>query len=259
MNNRLIEHFKRKPEGNLSIFFTAGYPKLEATTQILEALQEEGVDLVEIGMPYSDPIADGSTIQATSLKAIANGMSIGLLLDQLKDIRTKVSMPIVLMGYFNPVLQYGVERFLSECSQIGIDGLILPDMPYNLFEKKYKALFQQYNISSINLITPQTSLERIRAIDAASDGFVYMVSSASVTGSALQSSKNQEAYFESVAKLGLKNPRLMGFGIHDQTTFSAACKVANGAIIGSAFLTAISKEEDYVAATRKFIQSILKD
>lgn len=220
----------------LSIYFTAGYPALEDTVQIIEDLEKNGVDMIEIGLPFSDPLADGPTIQESSTAALKNGMTTAILFEQLKNIRKTVSIPLIVMGYFNPMLQYGVEAFCEKCQEIGIDGLIMPDLPLDVYETDYKAIFKKYNLINIFLITPQTSDERIRQIDEASDGFIYMVSSASVTGSKSGFGNEQETYFERIANMNLKNPQIVGFGIKDAETFDQATKTSKGAIIGSAFI-----------------------
>lgn len=224
----------------LSIYFTAGYPNLNDTATIIEELEKNGVDMIEIGLPFSDPLADGPTIQASSTQALKNGMTTEVLFNQLKDIRKSVNIPLIIMGYFNPILQYGVEAFCKKCQEIGIDGLIIPDLPVDVYHDTYKTTFETYGLINVLLITPQTSQERIRFIDSVSNGFIYMVSSASVTGS--QSGFNEEntAYFERIANMNLKNPQIIGFGISDHKTFTQATQYAKGAIIGSAFIKFIS-------------------
>ncbi len=220
----------------LSIYFTAGFPKLNDTVDILHGLQESGVDMVEIGLPFSDPLADGPTIQESSTQALRNGMTSDQLFEQLKDIRKTVHIPLIIMGYFNPMMQYGVERFCQKCQEIGIDGLIIPDLPVDVYEENYKPLFEQYGLANIFLITPQTSEARIRFIDSVSDGFIYMVSSASVTGAKGSFGEVQKQYFERIASMNLKNPQIVGFGISNRETFAQATTFAKGAIIGSAFI-----------------------
>ncbi|BDD04875.1 tryptophan synthase subunit alpha [Aureibacter tunicatorum] len=239
MENRINELFKNKKEGILSVYFSAGYPSLNDTEGILEAIQKSGADFVEVGMPFSDPVADGPTIQHSSEVALENGMSTALLFNQLKDIRQKVDMPLLLMGYINPVIKYGIEEFCKKCQEVGIDGLILPDMPMQVYLEDYKEIFEKYGLLNIFLITPQTSDERIKYIDEHSEGFIYMVSSASVTGAKSNVSDQQLAYFERVNDLGLKNPRIIGFGISNKETFDKACSHASGAIIGSAFVNVL--------------------
>jgi tryptophan synthase alpha chain len=230
------------PKKVLSIYFTAGYPEKEDTVKVLSQLQEAGVDLVEIGLPFSDPLADGPTIQDSSTAALKNGMHTQLLFDQLKDIRKSIHIPLIVMGYFNPMLQYGVDAFLSQCAQIGIDGIIMPDLPLAEYEQHYKNLYEKHGVKNIFLITPQTSDARIKAIDQASDSFIYLVSTASVTGSKSGFGEEQEAYFERIAQMNLKNPLVVGFGIHDANTFSQATKHTSGAIIGSAFIKTITEK-----------------
>lgn len=242
------------PKKVLSIYFTAGYPEKEDTTKVLQQLQDSGVDLVEIGLPFSDPLADGPTIQDSSTTALKNGMSTQLLFDQLKDIRKSIHIPLIVMGYFNPMLQYGVDAFLKECAQIGIDGIIMPDLPLAEYKQHYAAMYEKYRIKNIFLITPQTSDARIREIDKASDSFIYLVSTASVTGSKSGFGPEQEAYFERIANMKLKNPLVVGFGIHDAHTFTQATKHTSGAIIGSAFIKTIT--EKGLAGIAPFIQSL---
>ncbi len=236
MKNRINQLFETKKENILSVYFTAGFPNLNDTVQIIQELEKNGVDLIEIGMPFSDPAADGPTIQHTSEVALKNGMSLKLLFEQLKEIRKSVNIPLILMGYFNPVLQFGVEEFCKKCNEVGIDGTILPDLPLDEFEENYKSVFTQNNLHNILLITPQTSEKRIRQIDEASEGFIYMVSSSATTGAGKKVEDFHTDYFENIQQMNLKNPRLIGFGISDNATFSNACKYANGAIIGSAFV-----------------------
>ncbi|WP_396637178.1 tryptophan synthase subunit alpha [Maribacter sp. R77961] len=220
----------------LSIYFTAGYPALEDTVPIIQDLENNGVDMIEIGLPFSDPLADGPTIQESSTAALKNGMTTEKLFEQLKDIRQTVAIPLIVMGYFNPMLQYGVQDFCKKCHEIGVDGLIMPDLPLDVYKNEYEDIFKKYGLINVFLITPQTSDERIREIDEASDGFIYMVSSASVTGSKSGFGNEQEAYFERIAKMNLKKPQIVGFGIKDAETFQQATKTAKGAIIGSAFI-----------------------
>ncbi|HEA29732.1 MAG TPA: tryptophan synthase subunit alpha [Leeuwenhoekiella sp.] len=248
---------KKMQEGKklLSIYFTAGYPDIEDTMPTLEALQENGVDMVEIGLPFSDPLADGPTIQESSTHALKNGMTTAKLFEQLKDVRKTIDIPLIIMGYFNPVLQYGIEDFCAKCKEIGIDGMILPDLPLAEYELHYKDIFEKNDLKFIFLITPQTSDERIRQIDQASDSFIYMVSTASTTGATSGFSNVQRDYFERIASLNLKNPQIVGFGIKDSETFITATKNAKGAIIGSAFIKHITehgveKIDDFVSKIR---------
>jgi tryptophan synthase alpha chain len=231
INKKLKENKKL-----LSIYFTAGYPNLEDTVTIIQNLEKCGVDMIEIGLPFSDPLADGPTIQASSEKALKNGMTTRLLFEQLKDIRKAVKIPLIIMGYFNPILQYGVEAFCKQCSEIGIDGFIIPDLPVDVYNDNYKAIFEKYGLINVFLITPQTSNERIKFIDTISNGFIYMVSSASVTGSQSGFGEEQTNYFKRIANMNLKTPQIVGFGISNNETFKQATKDTKGAIIGSAFI-----------------------
>ncbi|MDO6519293.1 tryptophan synthase subunit alpha [Zobellia uliginosa] len=235
MGNRINK--KLKEEGKLlSIYFTAGYPKLGDTVEIIQQLEKNGVDMIEIGLPFSDPLADGPTIQQSSTAALKNGMTTEILFDQLKDIRQSVSIPLIIMGYFNPMLQYGVEAFCKKCQEIGIDGLIIPDLPVDVYHEEYQETFEKYGLINVFLITPQTSEKRIRFIDSVSNGFIYMVSSASVTGAQSGFGDEQQAYFQRIADMKLQNPQIVGFGISNSETFEQATKSAKGAIIGSAFI-----------------------
>jgi tryptophan synthase alpha chain len=226
----------------LSIYFTAGYPNIDDTVNIIQNLENNGVDMIEIGLPFSDPLADGPTIQASSTQALKNGMTTEVLFNQLKGIRKSVNIPLIIMGYFNPMLQYGVEAFCAKCQEIGIDGLIIPDLPVDVYHEDYKATFEKYGLINVFLITPQTSDERIRYIDSISNGFIYMVSSASTTGAQSGFGEEQTAYFERIANMNLKNPQIVGFGISNNETFKQATKYAKGAIIGSAFVKHVTNE-----------------
>ena len=251
--NRIDQTFQKKQK-LLSIYFSAGHPELEDTLPILRALQDSGVDIVEIGLPFSDPLADGPTIQESSTRALRNGMTTEKLFDQLQNIRQSIHIPLVLMGYFNPMMQYGIERFCKKCQSIGIDGLIIPDLPVDLYHQEYKTLFDQYNLYNMFLITPQTSEERIRYIDNVSSGFIYMVSSASVTGAQSAFGNTQEDYFRRIAQMKLKTPQVVGFGISNAETYQTATRFSRGAIIGSAFIQFLEKKG--VAAIPDFIKSI---
>ena len=235
----------------VSIYFSAGYPNLDDTVQIIQDLEKSGVDMIEIGLPFSDPLADGPTIQASSTQALYNGMTTQTLFNQLKDIRKSVTIPLIIMGYFNPILQFGVENFCQKCAEIGINGLIIPDLPVDVYANEFKTTFEKYGLVNIFLITPQTSEERIRFIDSVSDSFIYMVSSASVTGSQSGFGTTQEDYFKRIANMNLKNPQIVGFGINNAETFHQATQYAKGAIIGSAFIQYLTKKgagkiEDFV-------------
>ena len=238
----------------LSIYFTAGYPNLNDTVSIIQNLEKNGVDMIEVGLPFSDPLADGPTIQASSTLALKNGMTTKVLFDQLKDIRKTVKIPLIIMGYFNPMLQYGVEAFCKKCKEIGIDGLIIPDLPVDVYHEDYKDIFEKYGLINVFLITPQTSNERIRFIDSISNGFIYMVSSASVTGSQSGFGDNQKEYFKRISNMDLKNPQIVGFGINNSDTFNDATKYAKGAIIGSAFIKFLT--DNSVNNIDKFVESI---
>jgi tryptophan synthase alpha chain len=239
----------------LSIYFTAGFPHLNNTKDLIEILAQNKVDIIEIGLPFSDPLADGPTIQSSSMEALKNGMSTALLFEQLQNIRTTVDIPLIIMGYFNPILQFGVENFLEKCRKTGIDGLIIPDLPLESYRSEYLTLFKKYNIQMIFLITPQTPDERIKQIDQLSDSFIYMVSSTGVTGSKERLEENQLNYFKRIAQLNLKNPQLVGFGISNRTTFQQATKHQKGAIIGSRFIEFIAKNE--LGDVGNFINNIL--
>ena len=238
----------------LSIYFTAGYPKLNDTVSVIENLEKSGVDMIEIGLPFSDPLADGPTIQASSTTALNNRMTSEVLFNQLKDIRKTVSIPLIIMGYFNPIMQYGIEKFCKKCAEIGIDGLILPDLPVKEYTEKYKAIFEKYGLINVFLITPQTSDERIRFIDEISNGFIYMVSSAGVTGAKDSFGNTQQTYFDRIAAMNLKAPQIVGFGISNSETFQQATTNAKGAIIGSAFVKHLT--EKGVDKIDEFISSI---
>lgn len=238
----------------LSIYFSAGYPNLNDTVQIIQELENNGVDMIEIGLPFSDPLADGPTIQASSTQALYNGMTTQILFEQLANIRKTVSIPLIIMGYFNPMLQYGMENFCKKCAEIGIDGLIIPDLPVDVYANEFKAIFEQYGLINVFLITPQTSEERIRFIDSVSDGFIYMVSSASVTGSQSGFGNTQENYFKRIADMNLRNPQIIGFGINNAETFNQATQFAKGAIIGSAFISNLT--ENGVESIGNFVKGI---
>lgn len=239
--NRINQLFQDKNKNILSIYYTAGYPNLDDTLRIAMALESAGADMLEIGFPYSDPVADGPVIQASSKNALDNGMDLKLLFEQLKDLRKYVKIPVLLMGYVNPLLQFGVENFCKACAAVGVDGLIVPDLPMVEYEEFYKETFQEHGISNVFLITPQTAVERIHKIDGLTNGFIYMVSSSATTGTNLSLSQVTEDYFSRVAALELKNPTMIGFGISDQPSFEKACQYASGAIIGTAFVKAIEK------------------
>ncbi|WP_224998335.1 tryptophan synthase subunit alpha [Cesiribacter sp. SM1] len=256
IQNRLDTLFQEKAENILNVYFTAGYPSLNDTLPVLKALEKGGADIIEIGLPYSDPVADGPTIQASNQKALDAGMTMKLLFEQLKDLRNEVSVPVVLMGYFNPVLQFGVERFCQKCAEVGIDGLILPDLPMYEYREFYKPIFQQYGLHNIFLISPQTSEARVREIDENSSGFIYMVSSASITGAKKGITEEQIRYFERINAMNLHNPRLIGFGISDRESFQLASRYAKGAIIGSAFINLLTGSQNLEHDIIQFVKSI---
>jgi tryptophan synthase alpha chain len=240
----------------LNVYFTGGFPALNDTVPIIKALEKAGADIVEIGIPFSDPLADGPTIQESSQRAIDNGMTLPLLLDQLANIRQEVQIPLILMGYLNPILQYGMEKFCQRCGEIGIDGIILPDLPLQEYIDEYETLFKTHNLTNIFLITPQTSEARIRRMDEHSESFIYMVSSASTTGAKSGISSDQEAYFGRIATMQLRSPRLIGFGISNRESFERACQYANGAIIGSAFIKLLSESHHLDSDINRFVKDI---
>tara|TARA_B100001989_G_scaffold64177_1_gene43319 strand:- start:109 stop:876 length:768 start_codon:yes stop_codon:yes gene_type:complete len=253
--NRINKLFEEKKDNILSIYFTAGYPNLNDTTEIIKTLDECGVDLIEIGMPFSDPIADGPVIQDSSNVAIDNGMNLNLLFEQLEDIRKITDIPIVLMGYINPVYQFGYDNFIKNILKCDLDGLILPDLPLEDYKNNFKSVFDKENLSFIFLITPNTSEDRIKKIDDNSNGFVYMVSSSSTTGKKSSFDNKQIDYFQKIRSLSLKNPTVIGFGISDKESFTQACKYSNGAIIGSKFIQSLSKS-NIKESIRSFVYSI---
>ncbi len=254
--NRLDRLFSQKQSNILNLYFTAGYPELEDTGRIIRALEAAGVDLIEVGMPYSDPLADGPTIQESGQAAIRNGMDIPKLFEQIRKVRQHSDIPLVLMGYFNPVMQYGEQHFFEQCAEAGVDGLILPDLPVYEYENFYQPQIQEAGLRMSFLITPQTEESRIRKIDALSDGFVYMVSDASITGAKRGISERQLAYFERIQQMQLNAPRLIGFGISDHESYSIACRYAQGAIIGSAFIRALAAGGAIEETARQFVNQI---
>jgi tryptophan synthase alpha chain len=253
MTNKLTELLKDKPQNLLNIFFTAGYPQLEDTTTLLTALENANVDLVEIGIPFSDPLADGPTIQESSKIALENGMSIEKLFSQLEKHSPKV--PVLLMGYLNPIMQYGIEAFCKRCQEVGVDGLIVPDLPMYIYQTEFKEVFEKYNISNIFLVTPQTSEKRIREIDDNSNGFIYAVSSASTTGTKADFSAAAD-YLGTLRDMNLKTPILTGFNIKNKKNFNDACKFVDGAIIGSEFIRQIQNAPDLAEKVSEFVFSI---
>ncbi len=256
MSNRIKELFQSKNKNILSIFYTAGYPKLNDTISIAQQLEKAGADIIEIGIPFSDPVADGPTIQASNKIALDNGMNLQLLLEQVKEIRKTVSIPIILMGYLNPVLQYGIEKFAKDAALAGVDGLILPDLPLDEYLESYKESINSNGLVITFLISPTTSEERIKKIDAATSGFIYAVSSSSTTGAQQGFSSEQELYFKKLQDLKLSNPFLIGFGVSNQTTFKKVCNYASGAIIGSAFINLLKTSSDLPIEISRFIKEL---
>lgn len=254
MKNRITQLFDSKKKEILSVFYTAGFPTLNDTIQIAKSLETAGADIIEIGIPFSDPVADGPTIQESNKIALDNGMNLHLLIDQVKEIRKESKLPIILMGYLNPVMQYGIESFIKDASAAGVDGLIIPDMPLYEFEEQYQDLFRSANLCNTFLISPTTSEERIRKIDALSKGFIYAVSASSITGAKKDFTDEQVSYFHRLQRLKLGNPFLIGFGISDHATFSKASAYGAGAIVGSAFITLLKGAKDQ----RKEIESFVK-
>jgi tryptophan synthase alpha chain len=254
--NRIDALFERKNKRILNIYCTAGYPRINSTLKIMKSLQESGADLIELGIPYSDPLADGPVIQASSTIAIANGMTIKNLFAQLKDFRAVINVPVILMGYMNPVLQYGFEKFCADASAVGIDGLILPDLPEYEFQTEYGDIIRKNNLDFIFLVTPETSDERIKKLDKLSTGFIYAVSSSSTTGSD-KNMTDVNNYLQKLKSLGIRNSILVGFGIRDRQTFNEACRYANGAIIGSAFIKALENSVDEEKSVKEFLSSVI--
>jgi len=253
--NRLNQLFATKKDNLLSIYYTAGYPEINTTVDIAEALEKAGVDFLEVGFPYSDPVADGPTIQHSSQTALDNGMTLNVLFEQLKDLRKRVSIPILLMGYVNPIVQYGVERFCKKAAEVGVDGIIVPDLPMYEYETMYAPFFKDNNLSNIFLVTPQTSPDRIRKIDGLSNSFIYLLSSSSITGGSLNVSVNIEDYYKRIKAMQLNNPTIIGFGISDNATFTKACEYANGAIVGSKFVKLL-EEDNYLEKIPAFVKGI---
>ncbi|WP_071146405.1 tryptophan synthase subunit alpha [Bacteroides ihuae] len=256
--NRINHLFNSNKKDLLSIYFCAGHPTLEGTVDVIRALEANGVNMIEIGIPFSDPMADGVVIQNAATKALENGMSLKILFEQLRNIRRNVKIPLILMGYLNPILQFGFESFCRKCVESGIDGMIIPDLPFKDYHERYRLIAERYSLRIIMLITPETSDERVREIDDHTDGFIYMVSSASTTGAQQDFDSQKRAYFKRIEDMKLRNPRMVGFGISNKTTFRAACEFATGAIIGSRFITLLDEEKDPEKAIVKLIQG-LKD
>ncbi len=255
--SRTQELFRKKATNVLNIYCTAGFPQLNSTLEVMKALQNNGADIIELGMPYSDPLADGPVIQQSSAVALANGMTIAKLFEQLKDFRNDIHVPVILMGYMNPVLQYGFEKFCADAATVGIDGLILPDLPEFEFETMYGAIMKKYGLDFIFLVTPETSDERVKKLNSLSSGFLYAVSSSSTTGTLSKNNDSISNYLQRLQSLQLKNPVLVGFGIKDKQSFETACLHAQGAIIGSAYIKALGTDNDPVRATQTFLSCIL--
>ncbi|MXO35063.1 tryptophan synthase subunit alpha [Apibacter sp. B3889] len=249
--NRIKQLFNKKQKDILSIYFTAGYPNLTDTGKIIKELEKNGIDLIEVGIPFSDPMADGPTIQESGTLALKNGMNLKLLFEQIKEVRKEVELPLLLMGYLNPIMQYGIENFCKKCKEVGVDGAIIPDLLFNDYSTKYKSIFETYDIKVIMLITPETSEERIRLIDENTDGFIYMVSSASTTGAQKSFDDKKVEYFQKINSMKLRNPRLIGFGISNKATLEVAQSYANGAIIGSKFITLLKDNKTIEKAVQE--------
>jgi tryptophan synthase alpha chain len=257
MMSRIRELFQLKKNNILNVYCTAGFPELNSTLPVMKALQQSGADMIELGMPYSDPLADGPVIQASSTTALANGMTLSKLFEQLKDFRNSIQLPVLLMGYMNPVLQYGFENFCRDAAATGVDGLILPDLPIHEFEKEYGSRIRKYNLDFVFLVTPETQADRIQKLDELSTGFLYAVSSSSTTGKSKDLS-DQEEYFARLKSMHLRNPVLIGFGIRDRESFSKACSYANGAIIGTAYIKAVdgAGPGEIETRTRNFLNTL---
>lgn len=254
--NRITELFQKKQKNILSIYFTAGFPHLYDTLDVIKELQANGVDLIEVGIPFSDPMADGPTIQESGTIALKNGMTLSKLFEQLTGIRKDVQIPLIMMGYLNPIMQYGFENFCKKCKEIGLDGAIIPDLPFDDYMKEYKPIAEKYDIKVIMLITPETSDERIRLIDENTDGFIYMVSSAATTGAQKSFDEQKQAYFRKINSMDLRNPRLIGFGISNKATLEAAQANSSGAIIGSKFITLLKDSETIKEAVQELKRSL---
>lgn len=258
MSNRINQLFRNNPKNVLSIYFCAGCPTLNGTADVIRTLEKNGVDMIEIGIPFSDPMADGLVIQNAATHALRNGMTLRLLFDQLHDIRQDVRIPLILMGYLNPIMQFGFENFCQRCEECGIDGVIIPDLPFKDYLANYKAVAEAHNVKVIMLITPETSEARVREIDTHTDGFIYMVSSAATTGAQQDFDAQKQAYFKKIEDLHLRNPRMVGFGISNKQTFNAACSNSCGAIIGSRFVTLLNEHEGDAEKAIRLLKEDLK-
>lgn len=256
--NRITNLFETKKNGILSVYFTAGYPQMNDTVTILKELEKKGINSVEVGIPFSDPMADGPVIQEAATQALRNGMSLHMLFDQLKDVRREVHIPIILMGYLNPIMQFGFESFCKKCAEVGIDGVIIPDLPFADYMADYKETADRYDLKMIMLITPETSEERIRLIDEHTSGFIYMVSSAATTGAQQSFDDQKQAYFRRINAMNLRNPRLVGFGISNKATFDAAASNSSGCIIGSKFIQLLKSEATITAAIDRLLEALNK-
>lgn len=256
--NRINQLFSSNPRKLLSIYFCAGTPTLDGTTEVIRTLEKYGVSMIEIGIPFSDPMADGIVIQNAATQALRNGMSLRLLFNQLQDIRRDVQIPLILMGYLNPIMQFGFENFCQECAGCGIDGVIIPDLPFRDYQEQYRPIAERHDIKVIMLITPETSEERVREIDEHTDGFIYMVSSAATTGAQQDFDERKRSYFRKIEDMKLRNPRMIGFGISNKATFDAACEHASGAIVGSRFVSLLEEEKDAEKAIVR-LQAALKE
>ncbi|GAE85945.1 tryptophan synthase subunit alpha [Bacteroides reticulotermitis] len=254
--NRINQLFSSNKKDLLSIYFCAGHPTVDSTAHIIRTLEKHGVEMIEIGIPFSDPMADGAVIQHAATQSLRNGMSLKLLFDQLRDIRSDVTIPLVLMGYLNPIMQFGFEHFCKQCVKCGIDGVIIPDLPFRDYQEHYRSIAERHNVKVIMLITPETSEERVREIDTHTDGFIYMVSSAATTGVQRDFDDQKRAYFKKIEDMKLVNPLMVGFGISNKATFDAACEHASGAIIGSRFVTLLEEEKDAEKAILELKKSI---
>lgn len=254
--NRIKQLFNKKQKNILSIYFTAGYPNLNDTGKIIKELEKNGIDLIEVGIPFSDPMADGPTIQESGTQSLKNGMNLKLLFEQIKEVRKEAELPLIMMGYLNPIMQYGFEKFCKKCKEVGVDGVIIPDLPFNDYISEYKPICDAYDLKVIMLVTPETSEERIRLIDENTDGFIYMVSSASTTGAQKSFDDKKLEYFKKINSMKLRNPRLIGFGISNKETLEAAQSNANGAIIGSKFISLLKTNDSVEKAIQELKTSL---